>query len=191
MAVHLASVFETLMYEYAKLIADRAVEERNAVAPAARVGNSYWSFVSRTFKKLSQGELAASAILRENKLLVSQGQKCAYCEATQGLQWEHIVPLSRGGPDTIDNLVLSCAKCNREKGARNPIEWYFARGLDRKYVPRIVMGKLVKLALDEHQKRGSLRATEYPVGEGLHLSKVCLVFDRPIDEPSQARLEPK
>lgn len=178
MAVHLVSVFETLMYEYAKLIADRAVEERNALAPAARAGKRYWSFVSRTFKKLSQGEIAASAILRENKLLVSQGQKCAYCEATGSLQWEHIVPRSRGGPDTIDNLVLSCPKCNRDKGARNPIEWYCARDLDRKHIPRIVMGKLVKLALDEHSKRGSLLATEYPVGEGLHFSNVCLVFDQ-------------
>ena len=184
MAVQLANVFETLMYEYAKLIADRAVGQRNALEPAARVGAGYWSFVSRTFKKLAAGEISASAVLRENKLLVSQGQRCAYCNATQGLQWEHIVPRSRGGPDNIDNLVMSCAKCNREKGARNPVEWYFDRGLDRKYVPRIVMGKLVKLALDEHQKRGSLHAAEYPAGEGLHFSKVCLVFDRPLDEPN-------
>lgn len=184
MAVHLTSVFETLMYEYAKLIADRAVDERDSVAPAARVGSGYWSFVSRTFKKLSQGEIAASAILRENKLLVSLGQECAYCEATGRLQWEHIVPLSRGGPDTIDNLVLSCATCNRDKGTRNPVEWYFEQGLDRKNVPRIVMGKLVKLALEEHLRRGSLLATEYPAGEGLHFSKVCLVFDQPIDKPN-------
>ena len=184
MAVQLANVFETLMYEYAKLIADRAIDHRSAVEPAARTGAGYWSFVSRTFKKLASGEIAASTILRENKLLVAQGQRCAYCDASQSLQWEHIVPRSRGGPDTIDNLVISCAKCNRDKGARNPVEWYFDRGLDRKCVPRIVMGKLVKIVLDEHVKRGSLHATEYPAGEGLHFSNVCLVFDRPLDSAS-------
>ena len=189
MAVHLESVFETLMYEYAKLIADRAVDERLALAPAERAGRGYWAFVSRTFKKLSRSEIAASAILRENKLLVTQGQQCAYCGTSGVLEWEHIVPLSRGGPDSIDNLVLSCAKCNREKGARNPIEWYAARDLDRKNVPRIVMGKLVKLALEEHRKRGSLFATEYPVGKGLHLANVCLIFDHALLEPRQTEAQ--
>lgn len=179
MAVQLESVFETLMYEYAKLIADRVVHKRADLVPAERVGGKYWGFVARTFKKLSCGEIAASAILRENKLLVVQGQQCAYCGVSDNLEWEHIVPLSRGGPDVIDNLVLSCAKCNREKSARNPIEWYAARALDRKHVPRIVMGKLVKLTLEEHRKRGTLFASEYPIGKGLHLSNVCLVFDYP------------
>ncbi len=180
MAVHLENFFETLMYEHAKLIADRAVENRKQIAPAARVGKDYWSFVMRTFKKLCQGDIAASTILRENKLLVASGHYCAYCGASGILQWEHIVPPSRGGPDNIDNLVQSCGKCNRDKSTRNPLEWYAARNPDRKHVPRLVMGKLVKLMLDEHLKRGSLLASEFPVGEGLHLANVCLVFDRPI-----------
>lgn len=133
MAVRLANVFETLMYEYAKLIADRVIEDRAGQAPASRNGTEYWSFVSTTFKKLASGDITASAILRENKQLVAQRSCCAYCSAAADLQWEHIVPLSRGGPDTIDNLVLSCPRCNREKAARNPIEWYSARGLDRKH----------------------------------------------------------
>jgi len=189
MAVHLANVFETLMYEYAKLIADSAVERRNTIAPAARMGQSYWSFVARTFKKLSKGEIVASAILRENQLLFSQGQQCAYCDSTgsptANLHWEHLVPLSLGGPDTIDNLVLACAKCNLGKGAKNPVDWYFSRGLDRKHVPRIVMGKLVKLVLDEHLKRGSLLATEYPLGEGLQFANACRIFDSPAGEADQ------
>ena len=40
---------------------------------------------------------------------------CVYC----GGEFEHVdhaVPLSRGGPHTLDNLVPSCASCNCSKG---------------------------------------------------------------------------
>jgi hypothetical protein len=177
MAVYFATVFEALMYEYAKLIADSALAERPQNAPALRAGDRYWSFVLRTYKKLCQREIGASAILRENKLLVAQGHQCAYCGATAVLQWEHIVPLSRGGPDEIGNLVAACATCNGQKGARNPIEWYELRGLGREHIPRLVMGKLLKLVLEEHGRRGSLAMAEYPAGQGLRIANVCLVFD--------------
>jgi len=31
---------------------------------------------------------------------------------------EHKIPRSRGGSDLIQNLVLSCGKCNRKKGSK-------------------------------------------------------------------------
>src|SRR5665647_3436101 len=33
---------------------------------------------------------------------------------------DHVVPRCKGGPDTWDNLVTSCAPCNRKKGDRPP-----------------------------------------------------------------------
>jgi len=48
------------------------------------------------------------------------GMRCFYChkpllieEATK----EHLTPVSRGGPDTIDNIVPACIECNQRKGA--------------------------------------------------------------------------
>lgn len=49
------------------------------------------------------------------------------------------------------------------------------------------MGKLLKLALAEHRRRGTLLAAEYPVGAALHLATVCLVFDHHLVEPGQTR----
>ena len=178
MPVRLANVFETIMYEYAKLIADQAVEDRATLAPAERTTRDYWSFVALTFKKLKDGRISASSILRENKILVQNGGLCAYCGASGSLQWEHIIPKSRGGPDTIDNMVVSCPKCNREKAARNPIEWYDSKTVHRKHISRIVMGKLLKVVLEEHRRQCTLEAIEFPSGEGLHLYNVCLVFDK-------------
>jgi 5-methylcytosine-specific restriction endonuclease McrA len=36
---------------------------------------------------------------------------------------DHIIPLSRGGDDKLDNLVWACEKCNLSKGNRTLSEW--------------------------------------------------------------------
>lgn len=42
--------------------------------------------------------------------------KCTYCGASGGkLEADHIIPFSRGGDDTLENLTTSCQKCNRQK----------------------------------------------------------------------------
>ena len=49
-----------------------------------------------------------------------QGNRCLYCHAdlTQtGTHVEHQVPLSRGGCNDASNIVLTCPRCNRDKGA--------------------------------------------------------------------------
>lgn len=39
------TVHEVLLYEYAKIIADRRVGERDGLAPVERKGGRYWSAV--------------------------------------------------------------------------------------------------------------------------------------------------
>jgi len=59
------------------------------------------------------------------KILFESQDKCYYCgcrvhEREKDLlpiaAIDHKTPLSRGGTNCIDNLVLSCEKCNGEKG---------------------------------------------------------------------------
>lgn len=52
--------------------------------------------------------------------------KCAYCRRSLNYhKWhvEHVIPLSRGGSDGPENLVLACERCNLNKGAKTPEEW--------------------------------------------------------------------
>jgi hypothetical protein len=44
--------------------------------------------------------------------------KCKACGATVQLSCDHIVPESKGGPTTAENLQTLCMPCNRLKGAR-------------------------------------------------------------------------
>lgn len=47
---------------------------------------------------------------------------CQYCGNTSHLTVDHVIPRSRGGPSQWDNIVTSCAPCNRRKGDRTPVE---------------------------------------------------------------------
>ena len=48
---------------------------------------------------------------------------CEYCHTSEIWQYsrftvDHIIPVSRGGTDTQENLALACFHCNRRKGRR-------------------------------------------------------------------------
>jgi 5-methylcytosine-specific restriction endonuclease McrA len=43
------------------------------------------------------------------------GGRCVQCESTFNLQYDHILPVARGGATTLENLQLLCADCNLDK----------------------------------------------------------------------------
>lgn len=56
---------------------------------------------------------------------------CAYCRGknSQGetLEQEHIIPLSKGGCYTADNIIPACRACNSSKGNKDMNEWFKAQ----------------------------------------------------------------
>ena len=158
------TIRELIYWEYAKLIAGRAVGDRKN-----------YGFVMHTYKRLCSNQMAPSAILRENKLLVEGECCCAYCGSKENLQWEHIIPKSRAGPDTIDNMVQAYKECNLKKGAKGPFEWY---GLERRYeIPRIVLGKYLKLVFDYHSIAGTLDSSDINADGKLDVYDLCAIFE--------------
>ena len=47
---------------------------------------------------------------------------CQYCGATDELTFDHVIPRSRGGLTTWENVVAACSCCNLRKGNRMPDE---------------------------------------------------------------------
>ena len=50
------------------------------------------------------------------------GWTCQYCGARSNLTVDHVIPRSKGGTSSWDNIVASCAPCNRRKGDLLPRE---------------------------------------------------------------------
>ncbi len=45
------------------------------------------------------------------------GGECVECGSSKDIQYDHIIPFSRGGSDTAENIQLLCKDCNKKKGA--------------------------------------------------------------------------
>lgn len=73
-----------------------------------------------------QGEL--QGYLVRNYLLKKFNYQCKYCgKEDTPLEVEHITPKSRGGSDRVDNLTISCHKCNQKKGSQTAKEFGYPK----------------------------------------------------------------
>ena len=58
-------------------------------------------------------------------VLLRDGHKCLYCggeREAHELNYDHVIPRSRGGSTNWENIVSACYECNSKKGDRTPQE---------------------------------------------------------------------
>ena len=60
------------------------------------------------------------------------GWTCQYCGSRSNLTVDHVIPRSKGGSSSWENIVASCAPCNRRKGDRLPTQ----AGMHPRHAPR-------------------------------------------------------
>jgi len=77
--------------------------------------------VKRAITRLSHKEALNNIrepIPDEIKMIVWQrdGGRCVHCGSREKLEYDHIIPISKGGSNTARNIQLLCEKCNRSKG---------------------------------------------------------------------------
>ena len=61
----------------------------------------------------------APAFTRFN-LFLRDGFSCVYCNETQDLTFDHVVPKKLGGKTSWTNISAACSRCNFKKGGRTP-----------------------------------------------------------------------
>lgn len=141
------SIRDEIYYQYAKIISE-----------SAGFGKKNYRFIISKFKDLKSGRIVWSTSIREYLKERETGDECIYCGSKEKLTVDHILPLSRYGPDSPDNAVMVCAKCNSSKGSKRLYEW---KGLDSKDEHhRIAEGKYLKLLYKLHELNGSLDVSD-------------------------------
>ncbi len=56
------------------------------------------------------------------EILRRDGHRCQYCGSSSALTIDHVLPRSRGGSHSWENVVAACNPCNSRKGDRTPEE---------------------------------------------------------------------
>lgn len=86
--------------------------------------NRFVTYLSETikFKKSAAGQRALMTSKLRREILERDGYVCKKCGASQQnepnllLEVDHIIPISKGGITSPDNLQTLCWRCNRSKG---------------------------------------------------------------------------
>ncbi len=58
--------------------------------------------------------------VNRREVLRRDNHACQYCGSNKHLTLDHVIPLSRGGQHSWDNVVAACVKCNQRKSNRTP-----------------------------------------------------------------------
>lgn len=83
-----------------------------------------WVRQSQKRRNIEKGLPYTLTVKEWDEIKESFGNKCAYCGGEKKLSQDHVIPLSRGGGYTKDNIVPACKSCNSKKGDRTADEYF-------------------------------------------------------------------
>lgn len=88
------------------------------------------TFRYRARKRDAEGSFTAADI---SNLLEYNNYACVYCgtDLSSGYHLDHIVPLTKGGSNRINNIQPLCGRCNHSKLAKLPWEYEDSIGFER------------------------------------------------------------
>ena len=82
------------------------------------------AYLPRVVQLVTYDRMPRSTVrLTRRNIFLRDGHTCQYCgrqATTRDLNLDHVMPRSRGGPMTWENVVCSCRVCNLRKGGRTP-----------------------------------------------------------------------
>jgi 5-methylcytosine-specific restriction endonuclease McrA len=98
--------------------------------------------------------------LSRRNLLHRDNYTCQYCgDRRHDLTIDHIVPRSKGGTDSWENVVAACLKCNVKKGDRTPKEANMVMNTTPRRPPSHVYFEISK-----HAASGEFSWKKYVIG---------------------------
>lgn len=87
-------------------------EEFERITYMMREGRHSWLY--QGYQKIPSSSRYISDQVKE-EVLERDGDQCVKCGSTRDLQYEHVIPHTRGGSSAKANIQLLCGDCNRSK----------------------------------------------------------------------------
>ncbi len=79
--------------------------------------DAYHTWLRQGYRKVPASSRYISGLVKE-EVFERDGGQCVKCGSTRDLQYDHVIPHSRGGSSTAANMQLLCDDCNRAKSNR-------------------------------------------------------------------------
>lgn len=97
---------ETFDIETIRVLIQKIMNQRNGFY----LDREIWDSICRVERGKVSNKMRFSIYQRD-------GNRCCKCGSRYNLEIDHIIPISRGGKSTYDNLQTLCHRCNAEKGS--------------------------------------------------------------------------
>lgn len=102
---------------------------------------------------------------RKTLLKALASPACTVCQVPvdlAGSVLDHVIPLSRGGADSLENTMPLCKQHNSSKGAKDLLEWWLSKGWEAQALPRNMLAVYCRLMWAHLGDRGLLHSAAPP-----------------------------
>ena len=107
-------------YRYRKLNRDRCIEYERRWRAAHPGVNACNNAKRRALQREAEGGFTPEEFRLKCE---AYENRCVYCNEEVSLTIDHVIPLSRGGSNSIENIVPACNHCNSTKGTKTYSEF--------------------------------------------------------------------
>ncbi|MCS7096801.1 MAG: HNH endonuclease [Nitrososphaerota archaeon] len=89
----------------------------------------YYPGKSLFLKGLKAAEKGLMSPCRKTVIHLVKLGKCVSCglPVPEG-SGDHVIPISKGGTQSVENYIPLCRKCNSSKGSKDFLEWWISQG---------------------------------------------------------------
>lgn len=141
MAPPILTVRAKIAWSYANLARAHAALSEGATA----YSKTHHIIRNRLYHGIMGKRMSMRSLLDDEAVKLKAERCCSYCGSRDFLSIDHLLPRTRGGSDSGENLVLACKPCNTSKGGADMMEWMLRNGnfpsilIFRRYIKLLVL----------------------------------------------------
>jgi len=91
----------------------------------------------------------------KKNLYIRDNGMCQYCHKNityEASTYDHVLPRSKGGKTSWDNIVIACSKCNEKKDARTPEQAHMRHVNPRPPTHQMLLAKMLHSVVSPPQQ---------------------------------------